>query len=137
MASSAIPLTPRRSPTALVTKSTICRPKIRFPTSTLRKETDHGRQDVRQSACEFEHDDDDRDGDAHDAAARTSLSTINQEKSCYNVPQSSSGTEKCISPGGYTWDVRLTNGKHARSRVCPINLKRVNWYPPRSGTTNR
>jgi hypothetical protein len=31
----------------------------------------------------------------------------------------------------------LTNGEHARSRVCPIDLKKVNWYPLRRGTTNR
>lgn len=80
MASSAIPLTPRRSPTALVTKSTIYGSDIRLPISTLRGDTDHSREDVRQSASELEHNDNDSDGDAHDATARTTpLSIINQE----------------------------------------------------------
>ena len=80
MASSAIPLTPRRSPTALVTKSTIYGSNIGLLISALRRDTDHGREDVRQSASELEHNDNDSDGDAHDATARTtSLSIIDQE----------------------------------------------------------
>ena len=80
MASSAIPLTPSRSPTALVTKSTIYGSYIRLPTSALRGDTDHSREDVRQSPSELEHNDNDSDGDAHDATARTTpLSTIDQE----------------------------------------------------------
>jgi len=71
MASSAIPLTPKISPTALVTKSTIYGSNIRLPISTLRRDADHGREDVRQSASELEHNDNDSDGDPHDATART------------------------------------------------------------------
>jgi hypothetical protein len=80
MASSAIPLTPRRSPTALVTKSTIYGSNIRLRISTLRRDTDHSREDVRQGASKLEHNDNDSDGNAHDATARaTPLLVIDQE----------------------------------------------------------
>jgi hypothetical protein len=44
----------------------------------LRRDTDHGREDVRQSASKLEHNDNDSDSDAHNAAARTTTLS-NQE----------------------------------------------------------
>ena len=53
---------------------------IRLPIFTLRRDTDHGRKDVGQSASELEHNDNDSDSDAHDATARTTpLSIIDQK----------------------------------------------------------
>jgi hypothetical protein len=71
MASSAIPLTPRTSPTAFVTKSTIYKPKSETLNHPLRKEADHSWQNVCQGPGELKHDDHDGDGDAHDATAQS------------------------------------------------------------------
>lgn len=69
-------------------------------------ETDHGREDVGQSARELKHDDDDRDRNASDASARHARqrARCGSERRRDNLRKSSCRTHESVGAGS---DARL------------------------------
>lgn len=73
IASSAIPVVPRKSPTAFVTSSTIWGTSSAQDNYSDEDMINHSRKNVRQSSSQLEHDDNYSHGDSHHAAETLSV----------------------------------------------------------------